>query len=440
MNQVSEKIHIADALKPGLSVGRQLRRLVTGKKYLLVHSGSLTENQKNIVLKNIDLKSIPKGRVACFKVSEALGGKTVAYLESLRLPEIRIFQNAMFNPCRNMEKLKVADVDYIRMMPQDLWQFARDSDKVFQIGVLVSDYCNLKCIMCPFFSEDPKYAFKESRCASMPRYNLELNVFKKLLDDITAKGKCSIRFSANGEPFMNPHFLEMLELSRDRGHEVIINTNGLLLTSSVIKRLASMKIQYLTFSIEGITKETYEQIRVGGNFEKVIAAIKECRALKDAGQASWEIQVFYNDLDELSFSHDQICDFFKDKADNITIRKPFMDIECRDFKGLVSLPFDGHRYCFDVLTYPYVLSSGDVVPCSVLANNAFNRSFSWAMNVNDHNFFDILSRYKQLASDHDSEFSELCVTCKFWQHSYRSKQTCSDPIFSTVDLKKWRSS
>lgn len=440
MNQVSEIIHIADALRPGLSVGRQLRRLVTGKKYLLVHSGGLTENQKNVILKNIDLKSIPKGKVACFKVSEALGDKTVAYLESLRLPEIRIFQNAMFNPCRNLEKLKVADVDYIRMMPQDLWQFARDSDKVFQIGVLVSDYCNLKCIMCPFFSEDPKYAFKESRSASMPRYNLELNVFKKLLDDITAKGKCSIRFSANGEPFMNPRFMEMVKLSRDRGHEVIINTNGQLLNSSGIRELAEMGVQYLMFSIEGITKPSYERVRVGGSFEKIVSVLEECRTLKEQGKAVWEIQVYYNDLDELAFSHDEICNFFKGRADNVTIRKPFMDLECREFKGLEDLPFDGHRYCFDILTYPYLLSSGEVLPCCVFSNNRFMKSYSWAMNIRDHSFDEILERYKQLAGEHDPEFSQLCTNCRFWQHSYRSKQTCSDPIFSTVDLKKWGSS
>ena len=53
-----------------------------------------------------------------------------------------------------------------------------------------------------------------------------------------------------------------------------------ILTDEIAKELIELGIERIYFSIEGATKETYEKIRVGANYDKVIDNIKRFIQLK----------------------------------------------------------------------------------------------------------------------------------------------------------------
>src|SRR5207249_12070047 len=84
------------------------------------------------------------------------------------------------------------------------------------------------------------------------------------------------------EPFMTPDFADRLMLARQYGVPYSrVVTNGTLLTEKTIEKILDSQITSLTFSIDGGTKEVYEDIRVGARFENVLTKIDVFRTLRE---------------------------------------------------------------------------------------------------------------------------------------------------------------
>ncbi|HTW96832.1 MAG TPA: radical SAM protein [Candidatus Methylomirabilis sp.] len=103
-----------------------------------------------------------------------------------------------------------------------------------------SNYCNMRCAFCP------------NRLMTRERKNLDLELFKKIIDDIVAHDLTeTISFAGNGEPLLDPNLGEKLDYCRRRGLSTIITTNGLLLdklNDALIKNLDCLYISWQTFN------------------------------------------------------------------------------------------------------------------------------------------------------------------------------------------------
>ncbi len=87
-----------------------------------------------------------------------------------------------------------------------------------------------------------------------------------------------------GEPLMNPEIYEMIRCCKRKGLRVLLSTNGTFLNEENSRRLLETGLDYLIFSFDGATKETYEKYRAGAHFEKVrdnlLSFFKMKRAMK----------------------------------------------------------------------------------------------------------------------------------------------------------------
>jgi len=96
-------------------------------------------------------------------------------------------------------------------------------------------------------------------------------IVKKILDEFVPY---SVKFNWRGEPMLNKGLPYMIQYAKRKGvHEVSFNTNGLLLTPENITQLAHSGLDWIIISVDGATKATYEKIRTGGNFEKLVKNI-----------------------------------------------------------------------------------------------------------------------------------------------------------------------
>jgi len=77
-----------------------------------------------------------------------------------------------------------------------------------------------------------------------------------------------------GEPFLNPQFLEMVAYASRKGIYVGTSTNAHYLSEEVAKKTIESGISEVIISIDGTTQEVYEQYRVGGSLEKVLEGVK----------------------------------------------------------------------------------------------------------------------------------------------------------------------
>jgi MoaA/NifB/PqqE/SkfB family radical SAM enzyme len=127
--------------------------------------------------------------------------------------------------------------------------------------ITLSSRCNLKCIMCEVRNTQ----------WDIPRHIIEevIGLFP-YLETVIWQG---------GEPFFLEYFEELFdEASKFSNLKQMIVTNGLLITDNWIERLVKNNVE-LTFSIDGVTREVYEQIRIGADFSCVISNLK---AIRDA--------------------------------------------------------------------------------------------------------------------------------------------------------------
>lgn len=134
----------------------------------------------------------------------------------------------------------------------------------------VTRRCNIRCITCQhhFYKRDKEY-FKQM---------MEYWVFEKiqhLLPNATY-----FHPFGYGEPMLNQHLIQMLELANRAGCNTGYITNGTLLNEKNIEQLIDMKLNILRFSIDGASKETFERIREGAKYDKVMGNMRLLRDMK----------------------------------------------------------------------------------------------------------------------------------------------------------------
>jgi radical SAM protein with 4Fe4S-binding SPASM domain len=135
----------------------------------------------------------------------------------------------------------------------------------------VTRYCNLKCIMCPY----PNLKRAQG--------NMELSTFKKIIDE-TARENPSARvwLAIMGEPLLRGEtVVEFIRYAKDKGiREVCLNTNAVLLTKVIAEKLLESGLDKIIVSIDAASKEIYDKIRIGGDFNLVRSNIEQFLEIK----------------------------------------------------------------------------------------------------------------------------------------------------------------
>ncbi|MDR3039054.1 MAG: radical SAM protein [Candidatus Adiutrix sp.] len=132
-------------------------------------------------------------------------------------------------------------------------------------------HCNLRCPMCS--NGNGRSYDEKGQIMSFP-------TFKRLWDKIRKRVNLLV-LVGQGESFMHPNIYDILKLVAPT--PVHIDTNANLKLDA--ERIVRSSLQTLIFSVDGVDQRTYEQYRVGGNFEKVLANIRAVvQAKKNLGR------------------------------------------------------------------------------------------------------------------------------------------------------------
>lgn len=102
---------------------------------------------------------------------------------------------------------------------------------------------------------------------------LQLQRFEKIIEE-QRRTLINIMFYFQGEPYLNPEFLEMVKIANRKKIFTVTSTNAHYLTDENAKKTIESGLDKIIISIDGTTQDTYEQYRVGGQLEKVIAGTK----------------------------------------------------------------------------------------------------------------------------------------------------------------------
>lgn len=127
------------------------------------------------------------------------------------------------------------------------------------ISIEPTTACNLRCPECP----------SGLRAFSRPIGNLKQDFFRKTIDELH-KQLIYLIFYFQGEPYINPGFLDMVKYAKDKGIYTITSTNGHFLNDVNAKKTIESGLDRMIISVDGTTQETYENYRKEGNLESVL--------------------------------------------------------------------------------------------------------------------------------------------------------------------------
>jgi MoaA/NifB/PqqE/SkfB family radical SAM enzyme len=130
--------------------------------------------------------------------------------------------------------------------------------------------CNLRCKMC-YYSSD--YNRKKDE--------MDLPLFRRIADQVFPKTRF-LYLSCATEPTMNKRFADILSTTAE--YKVPFTsfcTNGQFLREEVVQSAIEGKISEIIFSVDGATAETYEHIRRGGKWDRLVASMDLLASMKE---------------------------------------------------------------------------------------------------------------------------------------------------------------
>jgi organic radical activating enzyme len=137
------------------------------------------------------------------------------------------------------------------------------------VMIELNNTCNLNCQMC------------STKSAQRKKGIMDFNDYHRLIQEIATLGIRNITLYTHGEPLLYPHLSLAVEIAKGRGLTVSISTNGNLLDEKLGRALLQAGLDVLRYSIEGATKASYEKIRIGGDFDHLLANMQQFKRLRD---------------------------------------------------------------------------------------------------------------------------------------------------------------
>lgn len=127
------------------------------------------------------------------------------------------------------------------------------------VSVEPTTACNLGCPECP----------SGLKMFERPTGNAAIIDVRDWLNQL-AKRTIYVNFYFQGEPFIHPQFLSLVEYAVGRGLFTSTSTNGHFLHDALARKTVESGLHRLIISIDGLTQEVYEQYRIHGRLDKVI--------------------------------------------------------------------------------------------------------------------------------------------------------------------------
>jgi len=265
-------------------------------------------------------------------------------------------------------------------------------------------HCNLRCSMCghPFMTR--------------PKGKMSMSLFKKIIDEIASVDPGTrVWMVFYGEALLLKYkLLWMISYAKKKGlTDVVLNSNGTLLDEEMAVGLIDAGLDALYIGIDAFDKETYEKLRVGGNYDNVVKNVNRMLEIKkEMGVSHPEVYVQFVEMEDNAHQLEDFKTYWSEKGAIVKIRpkvtwagavKPYKMIEKERY------PCHWGMQSFNILW------DGKVALCAVdydgryIAGDISKESIKsvWAGSLKKIR--------KMHAEGHYDDLPEFCRNCKDWQ-------------------------
>ena len=128
-----------------------------------------------------------------------------------------------------------------------------------------SALCNLRCPQCPVGLQT----------LTRPQSNMLMEDYRQMIDQISDYTWWLLLYF-QGESFINPSIIDMINYAYQKQIFTVISTNGNRLANpEFAEELAASQLGRLILSVDGATEETYRIYRQAGYFKRVIKGTRQ---------------------------------------------------------------------------------------------------------------------------------------------------------------------
>ncbi len=281
--------------------------------------------------------------------------------------------------------------------------------------------CNLRCSCC-----DHVNIKKYRKIEAMKR-----ELYTKIIDEIADESPHSRVWEIfYGDPFLLRDMPERVRYAKDRGlTDVVLNTNGVLMTEQRALPLIKAGLDAIYVGIDGTTKKTYDQIRVGGDFHAVVDNVLKYRdLLRKHGRPEQKIFVQYVVCDINEHETDDFRTFWTERGVNVKVRPRVSWAGLIEASNLQPNATVERRPCYWLMQTINICTDGRVAFCSadphcrVPCGNVSTHSIKelWAGQLQEYRNMHKEGRFDELP--------EMCRECMDWQSAYAELAEAVCPV------------
>jgi Radical SAM superfamily/Iron-sulfur cluster-binding domain len=170
---------------------------------------------------------------------------------------------------RTAERLLLANAKPVRRL-----LLATGRDKATRLPDIVqiesTNLCNAKCVFCPRDEMHRRQGV------------MDMDLFKKIVDECAALGITHVRVHNYGEPFLDRQLVDKVRYAKDKGiAEVGMISNGSLITEDIARGMIDAGLDAINISVDASGKETFERTRVNLNYDTVIGNVRTLVRLRN---------------------------------------------------------------------------------------------------------------------------------------------------------------
>ncbi|MBN1268129.1 MAG: SPASM domain-containing protein [Kiritimatiellae bacterium] len=320
--------------------------------------------------------------------------------------------------------------------------------------------CNKRCIMC-------EHTFWQDQ----PERHTTFEDFKGMIDQFP--GLRWLHLTGEGSSYLNPDFMRMMEyVRREKKAALYIVDHFADLTDTELRHMVEIGLFGVYVSIDAATKETYDRIRLGCNWNNVQRNIRRLIEIKkEMGSPLPEIvvrlTVLKENVHEVASFLDMVAEFATPEnrkwVGSGGVRVEYVgNLEFKEIKeqSVYALPDDlleqavakTRKYKFNTFFFhtevgklpsieqcyawlePYILDGGYVLPCcQVLMSNKRKALREHAFgNLHELTFTEIWNseryrRFRKNINDMKQPVPWFCATCRGFAVKDRLAKVGADP-------------
>jgi molybdenum cofactor biosynthesis enzyme MoaA len=209
-----------------------------------------------------------------------------------------------------------------------------------------TNICNAKCVFCPRDEMHRRQGV------------MDMDLFKKIVDECAALGITHVRVHNYGEPFLDRQLVEKVRYAKAQGiKEVGMISNGSLITEEIARGMIDAGLDAINISVDAAGKEVFESTRLNLDYDTVIANIRGLARLRnEAGRTHPKLILSFvrqnNSSEEQEFIRE-----WSQIADKIHIT------DLHNWAGTLNTRADVHFPCYRLWLTFTVLWDGRVSLC-----------------------------------------------------------------------------